>query len=190
MKYFTKYLPVEGEIKEGDRVIHPDGEVRKCIEIIKKDIKENDLIVMTENSGHYRDKCKKVKLFLCSRDIKVGDKVKVDVLDNGKLNDFTFKNIDIDEGLPVWEFEGVGLFNYFPGYDEELPPFKVIGEISPDAIWVKEGDEFDEEEIERLDRANGRKYTKEQYESLVKLTGHPKEPVFVQIKCPTCKTYH
>ena len=36
--------------------------------------------------------------------------------------------------------------DYWDGIKEE-DRYRVIGEISPDATWVKEGDEFDEEEI-------------------------------------------
>jgi hypothetical protein len=86
------------------------------------------------------------KLFLCTRNIKVGDTVKVDVLGNGVLNDFKFTDIDLDEGYEVWNFHGVGYYYYYPGFDDEPPPFKVIGLISPEADWAKEDDEFDEEE--------------------------------------------
>jgi hypothetical protein len=60
------------------------------------------------------------KLFLCTRNIKVGDTVKVDVLGNGVLNDFKFTDIDLDEGYEVWNFHGVGYYYYYPGFDDEF----------------------------------------------------------------------
>lgn len=104
-KYFTKYLPVEGEIKNGDKYVTEDGILR-------------DTTYQTEDGrGGTIDRThdKKVKLFLCSRDIQVGDKV-IDSIDG--------KEYEVKSGF--------------------LPPemVKVIGEISPEAKWVKEGDEF------------------------------------------------
>lgn len=32
-------------------------------------------------------------------------------------------------------------------HDGSYPPFKAMGEVSPEATWVKERDEFDEDEI-------------------------------------------
>lgn len=70
-------------------------------------------------------------LFLCSRDIQVGDKA---IYDNKEVIIISY-----DERFLIWEFEGMPT----PvNYNKELL-FKVIGEISPDATWVKEGDEFD-----------------------------------------------
>lgn len=71
--------------------------------------------------------CCGVKLFLCSRDIQVGDKITLD-------------GISFTEFTRLKELSKV----YAPKFDSY---FKVIGEISPEAIWVKEGDEFEEEDI-------------------------------------------
>lgn len=149
--YFAKYLPVKGEIKEGDWVIHPDGKVRKCIEIIKGDKDFNDFITMTDNTGCYRDKSKKVKLFLCSRNIQVGDKVKS--FNYPEQEEREVVNLRTSKKL-------VGAENHSEIYhlvDIQYPNeintaavsnfFKVIGEISPEATWVKEGDRFDKTEI-------------------------------------------
>lgn len=65
-------------------------------------------------------------MFLCSRDIQVGDKYKVPKYPGSN------------------EYDDVERYASEPMEDS----FKVIGEISPDATWVKEGDEFDENEIE------------------------------------------
>ncbi len=59
--YFCKFLPVEGEIKEDDRY-RVKGTDK--VLIANKHFKEIDQSLL-----------EKVKLFLCSRDIQVGDKV-------------------------------------------------------------------------------------------------------------------
>jgi hypothetical protein len=48
-----------------------------------------------------------------------------------------------------------------------------IGQVSPNAIWVKEGNKFNEGDIE---------YGGWRDEELTLIT--------VKIKCPTCKTFH
>lgn len=60
MKYFTKYLPVEGEIKEGDWYIGGVNNIPT-----KRSLGRDDNMANT--------KCTKVKLFLCSRNIFKGD---------------------------------------------------------------------------------------------------------------------
>ena len=104
-KYFAKYLPVEGEIKEGDHFDSVNGEL--------------------PGSLHTR-------LFLCSRDIQVGDMAK-DL--NQPLTDFYVdeKNLELIKK---------GNDDFY----EHMNLYKVIGEISSEATWVKEGDEFDKEE--------------------------------------------
>lgn len=111
--YFAKYLPVEGEIKDGQMGISIN----------------NALYTHAEHLG--KEYGKPVKLFLCSRDIQVGDTVHY-------LYDY-----DIE-----WVVDKVFKTTFKSG-STECPLnvfYKVIGEISPEAKWVKEGDEFDEEE--------------------------------------------
>jgi hypothetical protein len=89
----------------------------------------------------------RVKLFLCSRDIQVGDEVKI-------LNE---------------SWEGI----YKAGMDTEYM-FKVIGEVSPEAVWVKEGMEFEEDAVQQWwapEDANTDHYV-------------------MKIQCPNCKTFH
>lgn len=95
----------------------------------------------------YFAKCfdNQVKLFLCSRDIQIGDRVQVDVLLNGVYNEFVFEKECVENGIRVQQFTGVGVYVHYPDSDEGNL-FKVIGEISPNAKWVKEGDEFDEDD--------------------------------------------
>lgn len=97
--YFTIYLPIEGEIKEGDLFFNEKSSSKK-IQIFKKG-----------GSRHF----KKAKLFLCSREVP-------DNWDN--------PHVDYWDGTP------------------EDKRYRVIGEISPEALsYIKEGDEFDKDEI-------------------------------------------
>lgn len=104
--YFCKYLPVEGEIKLGDKYTSPGW--------------GSDVYTMADTSGKVDySKEQKVKLFLCTRDMQPADKV-----------------VQISTGK---EFK-MG----FGGTGEGF--VKIIGEISPEAIFIKEGDEFNDED--------------------------------------------
>lgn len=128
-QYFAKYLSVEGEIKDGDMVSNEDG-----IFEYKGRINIPDTYLP-----------KKVKLFLCSRDICP--------LCNGECGTI---HPDGLSGIACVKCNGEGKVD------------TVIGEISPDAKWVKEGDEFDKEEINKLSYGIN----------------------FIMIKCPNCRTFH
>lgn len=97
--YFAKWLPVEGEINSCEKSC---GNV-EC-----------------------KDKCgfpqQKVKLFLCSRYINIGDKCR--------------------------GFSGGQWFDVIVSDPHRIKEtYKIIGEISTEATWVKEGDEFEESQI-------------------------------------------
>lgn len=142
MKYLTKYIPVEGEIKERDKCICLFGNSGNKFnnEFFDKVLDVNIVRELTKtpnqlkfsnaypDSLHYANDFQKVKLFLCSRDIKVGD----DVYEHGRL-------------------ENIKMSGYIFG-DHSIKTdllFKVIGEISPDALsYVKEGMEYEEENIQ------------------------------------------
>jgi hypothetical protein len=135
--YFANWLPVEGEIKIGDKYINTVFKLtppyRKggscyaghvtCGNYLVETRKENQTGTFTFSG---RDKYKKrVKLFLCSRDIKVGDKY-LTAPDYSKERTCEDTSYSFDNCL------------------------KIIGEISPEATWVKDGDEFDENEVAGL----------------------------------------
>lgn len=123
--YFAKYLPVEGEIQEGGKYVYITNKVR----VTKKSfpIPPNPDV-------------KPVKLFLCSRDIQVGDKA--------YTGDPSMADLDTvyerAEDIPVGES---GLLTSSSFIKEKIA-YKVIGEISPKATWVKGGDEFEGEGID------------------------------------------
>lgn len=122
--YFTKYLPVEGEIKWGD-YFKSKGNIFR--HILNKD-KDGNL------HKNYKD-AKLVKLFLCSRDIQVGDKF-FSYADNYTTefiaDEFTF---DADRG-------------YNKDYHTNKW-FKIIGEVPP-SLGLKEGEEFTIKEAKAL----------------------------------------
>lgn len=123
-KYFVRYLPVEGEIKTGDvfTVAAPLGNKYKANEV-----KNGYVYVTTPKSFRFGLKeCTIHKLFLCSRAIQVGDEVQ----DGDNFICKIPNELDLENALD----------NNF---------FKVIGEVSPDANWVKEGDEFEEDEVNK-----------------------------------------
>jgi hypothetical protein len=117
MKYFAKYLPVEGKIETGDLYMnHKMGNI-----ILPRSYGNKD-----ESYEGFQ----KVKLFLCSRDIQVGDTV---------INpDTLLKEVYSEEDR-----------QYYASFNGKSPYFKVIGEISPEATWVQEGMEFREEDVKR-----------------------------------------
>ena len=120
--YFAKHLPVEGEIEEGDfYVTAPDYKnIRKC----------------EDKSWGTFEMCKKVKLFLCSRDIQVGDILSCVV--KGEL-------ITAPEPITESQLQYINKDSWY----------KIIGEISLEATWVKEEDEFDQTEVLRIAKGIG-----------------------------------
>jgi len=184
MKYFVKYLPVEGKCKR--------GEIGWSI---------NNATCLYDE-GLPEGYCKPVKLFLCTRDIQVGDKVYAEP-DAVKLGEsFIIHKLEtLDGNYTIAEIE---YFTKFPGNTREWPAdnlWKVIGSVSPDAIWVKEGDQFEEEQIKR--DILTKEYDSESDE--VEYTHyHPKgTEVFkiskyedficeysIKIRCPSCGIFH
>ncbi len=150
-QYFAKYLPVEGEIKEFDKVLNRDS---GFIDTFGYDYRA--IMTLEEMS----EKLQKVKLFLCSRDIQVGDKI-WDSMDSFYLIIGNQTAIDIYHKRDC---------NHWT---------KVIGEISPEATWIKEGHQFKLTDFTPLVQAY-----------LNDPTIKPSLPRYIQIKCPTCKTFH
>ncbi len=119
--YFTKYLPVEGDVEFGD----------------KYKLLGNRYDVFTsseQNPGQGKGVLEKVKqqLFLCSEDIAIGD-VAMEQLVNG-----TYDSFPIDTPNDI-----------YADMIAKHTQFKVIGPVSCSAGWVKEGDEFREDQIIR-----------------------------------------
>lgn len=129
--YFAKYLPVEGEINIGDKYFTKQGKLHSL------GIKPNSEMLNPEES------LAKAKLFLCSRDIQIGDKVKLQLIPN-KTKWLDGKVIEIPTDTVLIKLKNDFIIITNP----DSWCFKVIGEISPEATWVKEGDEFDESVVQ------------------------------------------
>jgi len=119
----------------------------------------------------------KKKLFLCSRDWEYGDNV---------IHIKTFKKTTISPAF-------INKYLHKMGYNDDENWVKVIGEISPNATWVKEGDEFTEEQLGI--------YTDDTLSSMVEFVPYNCIPednwndlgspdIIIGILCPTCKTFH
>lgn len=119
--YFAKYVPVEEEIKEGDLYSCPHKGHALKIDGLPLAHPPKMVICEYGQGGALCPDCYKVKLFLCSRDFESGDRV--------QKSDSLSKYWDLESQNDVRIAKEQGFF-------------KVIGEISPDATWVKEGDEF------------------------------------------------
>lgn len=160
-KYFVKYLFVEGEIKEGDYFKTTEGALLKCSgregEIVYGPkngfigtfAKEQYTPYKMGNSGYYRNQILFIhNLFLCSRDIQVGERMycettrrygKAATVKRDKKNVITYISI-LYEDKPEQK-TGWGIFP-----DTAL---KVIGEIITPGI--KEGQEYNENQVKVID---------------------------------------
>lgn len=143
MKYFAKWLPIEGGIKEGN----------KGVLLLRNSIP----------TPH--------KLFLCSRDIQAGDKVQFSICNGAKWKELLC--IEKDEDGVVLED---GEYEIRTTPDRTNQCFKIIGQISTQATWIKEGDEFEFEDLQFA-------IYPPEHERAYEIGS-------VHIKCPTCKTFH
>jgi hypothetical protein len=171
--YFAKYLPVEGEIKPGDKFLD------KQLGICTRD-KENPWVEWKGGITNLviDEDHKKVKLFLCSRDIQVGDRVWNQHSGYGEVKEIDEENQYLGVKYEAEDCECEEDFEYI---------VKVIGEISPEATWVKEGDEFDESQFIRyglLQMGKNRVRCNDEMDQRY-LTGYE-----VSTQCPTCKKFH
>lgn len=161
-KYFSKYLPVEGEIKEGSVCYFKQFNEFGTAKMIYNELcfvsfpQENKGSLTSPINRNLDDK-RPYKLFLCTKDIQVGDKY------------FSVSGSDIveTERYASKPLEG---------------SFKIIREISPEAMWVKEGDEFDEDDFKLFSLDYDGNLTDNEESFFTQPT--------LKIKCPTCKTYH
>jgi len=156
--YFAKYLPVED--KDSSNTWQWDNNVKNTgWELISP----SDMDAIIAHGLNPAPKFRKIRLFLCRRDIQVGDTVQhregynktseVDweIIKQAEDKDkFTCKYDEIIKDLFKWNL------------------FKTIGKISSEAIWIKDGDEFEEDEIKII-------YTKK-YECLCEKPGIYRTP--------------
>jgi len=119
-KYYTKYLPVEGEIKVGEICLVTDDDGSTAFLPFKQ--------VYVDEGGILP---KKVELFLCSRDIQIGDHAMEFLSSTGEYDTF---QIDTENDI-------------FDDMIADKRQFKVIGKITTTDEWVKEGNEYYEDEL-------------------------------------------
>lgn len=184
--YFLKWLPVEGEIKKGDEVItnHGKGTFRgmRSHGAPATGYEERPYVWIYETeSTNAREEClwdmkniklaePKLKLFVCTRDnIQVGDTIYTHAGDGGDVV-ISMNNNEIQTRRGFsWE-----------NIDSTL--FKVIGEVSPDALeWVKQGMEFSEDQVEKGYINQHGEFFSGWFEQ-----GYP---ITVRLKCPCCKKF-
>lgn len=180
MKYFAKWLPVDGEIRSGDHFwdIYPNG------------YKDLSLLAGGDNSPLKQPpgrNYQKVQLFLCSRDIHEGDRMECHVeigepphtIARGicvryisENHTYTFK-----DDRPEYGNSNVGA-SYC---------YKVIGPISPNATWVVEGMELTDDDIEK-----GGGHILFWDGNIMSHWSKQKDDVFkyIKLKCPSCYTHH
>lgn len=133
------------------------------------------------------------KMMLCTRDIKVGDTCKFlhptnphpeHLDDNHKilnLHHSTYKPFEVRTDN---------------GYGPKEGYFKVIGEISPEAKWIKEGDEFEEDQI-RIDMIDRKFPAESHYDiedlELINAVFIKNRPdrfyISIAVECPCCETF-
>lgn len=74
--YVVKYLPVEGEIQEGDKAKETYPINPRIVEVEKFN-KDGMIKAKGDNKWYSPEALYKVKMFLCSRNIRVGDTCKM-----------------------------------------------------------------------------------------------------------------
>lgn len=160
-KYFTKYLPVEGEIFQNNQFLFK-GNLYKAGQIDQDRIED-----FNHDKTFPLSQCKKVKLFLCTSEIKVGDEVMDFYFNKGIFTE--------EEERPEWI---IVTYNGITTSEDRKNTFKVVGEVSTDAVWVTDRMEFNEHEVRLMNDLSH------------SLGNPPKAITYYRILCPTCKTFH
>lgn len=126
---FIKFLPVEGEIKEGDTYTKSGD---PTVHTSKMTYMTDSVGVKTPLLDHtlWSMTLQKTLPHLCSRDIQVGDKVWGSTTDGSgyKEHYITSDQREVDLAIASGDFKSLGI-------------------ISPDATWVYDGMEVREEDV-------------------------------------------
>lgn len=172
MKYKVKYLPCEGEIIIGDKYTQ-NG------------------VVLTIGEGIQRlaggGETQKVKLYLCSNEINVGDKV---------IHINPINTIQYHKELTILELTRYGDYVTKEGVYTNLEVTKIMGSISDKAIWVKEDDIINENNISFYAKhrsfpdMNFHFHPMEEFDEIVDEHDNVKYSIVCKILCDNCKTYH
>lgn len=147
-------LPVEGKVMQGKPAIAPNGNVfHKLEEPFFRNAEKDEL--------------KPAKLFLCTKDIKIGDKVK-ERLTTGEWMDWSVDNEnDLDLEHQV----------------------KVVGEISPRAIWLRDGNLIPKDHIRLFHKAKIGEPERVLWK-MQDLDERLRKEFYIAILCTNCLQYH
>ena len=164
-KYFIKPLPVDDMILPGDQVINTENG-------------RTDIVGPLGFSSNPKP-FKKLQLFLCSWDLKVGDQV-----------------ICQDKECVVESMTSSGLIrlkSHNLNFTEIITTdiFKKVLPVSPKAIWIKEQMCFDEEDwaLGLLNILDGH-MAKCNFKTQVKLRVPSYTKYVAMFKCGQCETFH
>lgn len=150
--YVVKFLPTEGIIEVGDAVsltgqIFTVSEFTEDGKVILSGNEVVDVVLFGLNA-------RKVAPVLCSLDIHPDDEVIVPASLGIPSGDAIYSTIDMEEGIVVMTFlakEGSWVYCYYPNNPEindfSEHPYRIIGEISKKAVWVKDGDRLAESDV-------------------------------------------
>lgn len=143
-KYFLKYLPIPGPINQGDKVLH-NGEVLTT-KTFDTWFGKWDFIEKNISPVKYDKNIQRAGLFLCTRDIKVGDIVRFKLWSGGPWKDVEVTDVFDDNGKVVIIRDGD--FKIQTSIDAMNWCFKIIGQALNEGL--KEGQEFTEKQSEYL----------------------------------------
>lgn len=137
--YFAKYLPVPGEIGSGDMFQFPGMSIKECLGTDDGLVwYESAYPDVSESASCAPGDCQRMVMHLMGAvGIQAGDKV---------LDRYGYPDKRSPKEEKWWTVGVMDIGN--PCNLKEC--YKVIGPISPAARWVKEGDEFDEEQLQRM----------------------------------------
>jgi hypothetical protein len=187
--YFVKLIPVEGEIKEGVFASYlEEVHGKKTGKRIGTTIKSQYYDQFLKDCNNRGLDLRVSKLFLCGGEIGVGD---------------TYYHIREQ----VWEVcDSEIMLEQIKEQEEKHGSFRirVIGAISPNAIWVKEGDRFEENEIHKAIWSLPDSWTDEKevvpvhdksfykrYDTVKEEWGiQPFENRLIMVLCSNCKVFH
>lgn len=183
MSYIAKYLPEDGNVKEAKMVFYK-GEVYEHVHLLNnKDPKEYTFIRYEGQLSGYHEKWTALtiaKLYLCSNDIQLGNDV-----------------IGINMEGEFIKGELVNIGEFFCRIDENAPSddmtevkdtYKIIGEVSSKATWVKDGMLFEESDFRMLLINQGYKIEQKSLEYVPESDRDNWKP-HIQFKCKSCSTF-
>jgi hypothetical protein len=174
-RFFSKLMTIEGKIQEGDFAMKEDGQI---------------VYVNEAASKHLADSWKRVRMVICDTQISVGNNIWYYSRDNSILfNDILAKI----EGDNIF-LEDDRMIGYPVEYDSfhmcylKKTAFKIVGSVSDESKWVKEGIEFDEEDL------NWMVYHNDEDTFFYPISNYEKNTndwrTTIAIKCPNCNIFH